>query len=47
MDDILIRNKLKGTCLLNEFEPGSIKYALENEDLIEAMNEEIEKIGKQ
>ena len=36
--------KLKGTCLLVEFEPKSVKDALENESWIEAMNEEIEHI---
>ena len=35
-------SKLKGTCLLVEFEPRSVKDALEIESWIEAMNEEIE-----
>ena len=40
------RSKLKGTCLLANFEPRSVKDALENESWIEAMNEEMEKIEK-
>ena len=40
------RRKLKGTCLLVEFEPRTIKDALENESWIEEMNEEIEQIEK-
>ena len=42
----MTRSKLKGTCLLAEFEPRCIKDALENESWIEAMNEEIEQIEK-
>ena len=42
----MTRSKLKGTCLHVEFEPRSVKDALENESWIEAMNEEIEKIEK-
>ena len=42
----MTRSKLKGTCLLAEFEPRSVKDALENEIWIEAMNEEIEQIEK-
>ena len=42
----MTRSKLKGTCLLAEFEPRSVKDALENESWIEAMNEEIEQIEK-
>ena len=42
----MTRIKLKGTCLLADFEPRSVKYALENEIWIEAMNEEIEQIEK-
>lgn len=42
----MTRIKLKGTCLLADFEPISVKDALENECWIEAMNEEIEKIEK-
>ena len=34
--------KLKGTCLLVEFEPRNVKDALENEIWIEEMNDEIE-----
>ena len=34
------------TCLLCEFEPKYVKDALENEDWIQEMNEEIEKIEK-
>ena len=40
-DGTMIRSKLKGTCLLAEFEPRNVKDALENESWIEAMNEEI------
>ena len=39
-------SKLKSTCLLAEFEPRNIKYALANDSWIEAMNEEIEQIEK-
>ena len=39
-------SKLKDTCLLANFEPKSVKDALENESWIEAMNEEIEQIEK-
>ena len=42
----MTRSKLKGTCLLTEFEPRSVKDALENESWTEAMNEEIEQIEK-
>ena len=42
----MTRNKLKGTCLLAEFEPRSVKDALDNESWIEAMNEEIEQIER-
>ena len=42
----MTRRKLKGTCLLAEFEPRSVKDVVENESCIEAMNEEIEKIEK-
>ena len=42
----MIRSKLNGTCLLAEFEPRSVKDALENESWIQAMNEEIEQIEK-
>ena len=42
----LTRSKLKNTCLLVDFEPRSIKDALENDSWIEAMNEEIEQIEK-
>ena len=42
----MTRSKLKGTCLLADFEPRNVKDALENESWIEAMNEEIEKIEK-
>ena len=37
----MTRNKLKGTCLLVEFEPRSVKDALDNEIWIESMIEEI------
>ena len=46
LEDTLIRSKLKGTCLLAEFEPRSVKDALENKSWIEAMNEEIKQIEK-
>ena len=42
----MTRSKLKGTCLLAEFEPRNVKDALENESWVEAMNEEIEQIEK-
>ena len=42
----MTRNKLKCTCFLSEFEPRSIKDALNNESWIEAMNEEIVEIEK-
>ena len=42
----MTRSKLKGTCLLADFEPRSVKDVLENESWIEAMNEEIEQIEK-
>ena len=38
----MTRSRLKGTCLLADFEPRSIKDAFENEIWIEVMNEEIE-----
>ena len=46
LDGTMIRRKLKGTYLLANFEPRNVKYALENEIWIEAMNEEIEQIEK-
>ena len=42
----MTRSNLKGTCLLADFEPRSFKDALENENWIDTMNEEIEKIEK-
>ena len=42
----MTRSKLKGTCLLAEFEPRNVKDALENESWIEAMNQEKEQIEK-
>ena len=42
----MTRSKLKGTCLLADFEPRNVKDAIDNESWIEAMNEEIEKIQK-
>ena len=42
----MTRSKLKGTCLLSEFEPINVKDALDNEIWIEAMNEEIEQIER-
>ena len=41
LEGTMTRSKLKGTCLLVKFEPRSVKYALENDSWIEAMNEEI------
>ena len=46
LEGTMTRSKLKGTCLLANFEPISIKDALENESWIEAINEEIEQIEK-
>ena len=45
-DGIMTRSKLKGTCLLVEFEPRNVKDVLDNESWIEEMNEEIEQIKK-
>lgn len=45
-DGTMTRSKLKGTCLLADFELKNVKDALENESWIEAMNEEIEQIEK-
>ena len=45
-DGTMTRNKLKGTCLLAEFEPRNVKDALDNEIWFEAMNEKIEQIEK-
>ena len=42
----MTRSKLKGTRLLVEFEPRSVKDTLESEIQIEAMNEKIEQIEK-
>ena len=42
----MTRKKLKGTCLLAEFEPKSMKDVLDNESWIEAMNEEIDQIER-
>ena len=39
-------SKLKGTCLLDEFEPRNVKDALDNEIWIQEMNEEIEQLDK-
>ena len=39
----MTRSKLQSTCLLANFEPRNVKYALENESWIEAMNDKIEK----
>ena len=46
LEGTMTRSKLKVTCLLIDFEPRSVKDALENESWIEAMNEEIEQIEK-
>ena len=44
---VVRRRRLKNdTCLLCEFKPEFVKDALENEDWIKEMNEEIEKIEK-
>ena len=43
-DGIMTRRKLKGTCLLADFEPRNGKNTLDNESWVEAMNEKIEKI---
>lgn len=44
---VMTRNKLRNPeCLLSEFEPKTIKDALEKEEWIQAMNEEIEQIEK-
>ena len=40
----MTRSKLKGTCLLVEFEPRIVKDAPKNESWIKAMNEEIKHI---
>ena len=45
-DGTMTRSKLKGTCLLSEFEPRNVRDALKNESWIEAMNEEIDQIEK-
>ena len=37
----MTRRKLKGTCLLVDFEPRNVKNALDNESWVDAMNEEI------
>ena len=41
LDETMTRRKLKGICLLAEFEPRNVKDSLANESWIEAMNEEI------
>ena len=46
LDGTMTRSKLKGTCLLANFELRNVRNALDNESLVEAMNEEIEKIEK-
>ena len=40
----MTRGKLKGACLLADFEPRSVRNALDNDGWIEEINEEIEKI---
>ena len=42
----MTRSKLKGTCLLADFEPRSVRNALDNDSWVEAINEEIEQIEK-
>ena len=42
LDGMMTRRKLKGTCLLVDFEPRNVKNALDNESWVEEMNEEIE-----
>ena len=46
LEGTMTRSKLKGNCLLADFEPRNVKDALDNESWIEAMNEEIEQIEK-
>ena len=46
LEGTMTRSKLKGTCLLANFEPRNVKDALENENWIEAMSEDIEQIEK-
>ena len=41
LDGIMTRRKLKGTCLLAQFEPRNVKDSWDNERWLEAMNEEI------
>ena len=44
---VITRNKLKNdTCLLCEFETRIVKDALENENWIKEMNEEVDQINK-
>ena len=40
------RRSGSGTCLITILKPKIVKHALENEDWIQAMNEEIEQIEK-
>ena len=40
------RSSRRSTCLVSTFEPKTVSNALENEDWISAMNEEIEQIER-
>ena len=40
----MTKKKLKGTYFLSIFEPKTIKEAINDEDWVSAMNEEIEKL---
>ena len=42
----MTRNKLKGTCLLADFETRTVRNSLDNDNWVEAMNQEIEQIEK-
>ena len=46
LEGTMTRSKLKGTCLLAEFELRSVKDAFKNESWVEAINKEIEQKEK-
>ena len=46
IEGTMTRGKVKGTCLIADFEPVSVRNALDNDSWIETMNEEIKKIEK-
>ena len=46
IEGTMTRGKLKGTCLLADFEPRNVENALNNDSWIEKMKEEIEQIEK-